>query len=183
MNLLSSIKTYLFILSNCLLYPAVLFLCGATVWIVYEAGRTVGECIARRRQNGESPAVKAFHAALGALLAQNGTDVDVERLLRQHRQLAAQRLDRFRLAVRFGPACGLIGTLVPMGTALASLGDGDLTVMTSELVMAYTTTVVGLAVGCISALLLTIHKRHSESDVLEMEYLAEKLAPHSEGGK
>ncbi len=175
MNLLPSIKTYLFILSNCLLYPAVLFLCCATVWIVYEAGRTLGMCIARRRSSGgESPAVKAFHAALEKLLAENGSEADAERLLRTHRQFATRRLDKFRLALRFAPACGLIGTLVPMGTALASLGDGDLTVMTSELVMAYTTTVVGLAIGCASALLLTIHRRCTENDVLEMEYLAEK---------
>ena len=89
-------------------------------------------------------------------------------------------LDKFRLALRFGPACGLIGTLVPMGTALASLGEGDLSIMTSELVMAYTTTVVGLALGCVSALLLTIRRRHAESDLLEMEYLAEKQASRTE---
>jgi hypothetical protein len=40
--------------------------------------------------------------------------------------------------------------------------------------MAYTTTVVGLALGCVSALLLCVRRRHAESDVLEMEYLAEK---------
>ena len=52
--------------------------------------------------------------------------------------------------------------------------------MTSELVMAYTTTVVGLALGCASALLLTIRRRHAESDLLEMEYLAEKQASRTE---
>ena len=67
-----------------------------------------------------------------------------------------------------------------MGTALASLGEGDLSIMTSELVMAYTTTVVGLALGCVSALLLTIRKRHAESDMLEMEYLAEKQTSRME---
>ena len=46
--------------------------------------------------------------------------------------------------------------------------------------MAYTTTVVGLALGCVSAFLLTIHRRHAESDLLEMEYLAEKQASRTE---
>ena len=63
---------------------------------------------------------------------------------------------------------------------LASLGEGDLSIMTSELVMAYTTTVVGLALGFVSALLLTIRRRHAESDLLEMEYLAEKQASRTE---
>ncbi|MBO4344123.1 MAG: MotA/TolQ/ExbB proton channel family protein [Victivallales bacterium] len=174
MNILPTIKTFLFLLSNCLLYPAVIFLCGGAVWAVYEAGRTLGICVSRRRKEGDSNAVAAFRKDLEALLAGRHCDADVARLLQLHRQRIDRSLDKFRLALRFGPACGLIGTLVPMGTALASLGEGDLTIMTSELVMAYTTTVVGLALGCVSALLLCVRRRHAESDVLEMEYLAEK---------
>ena len=165
MNFLPAIKTCLFLLSNCLLYPAVLFLCVGTVWIIYESGK---------------PDVEKFRHELDSLLTQPHDDADVQRLLQLHRQRINHGLDKFRLALRFGPACGLIGTLVPMGTALASLGEGDLSIMTSELVMAYTTTVVGLALGCVSALLLTIRRRHAESDLLEMEYLAEKQASRTE---
>ena len=144
MNLLPAIKTCLFLLSNCLLYPAVLFLCVGTVWIIYESGKTLGLCINRRR-DGVLPDVEKFRHELDSLLTQPHDDADVQRLLQLHRQRINHGLDKFRLALRFGPACGLIGTLVPMGTALASLGEGDLSIMTSELVMAYTTTVVGLA--------------------------------------
>ncbi|MBO7535314.1 MAG: MotA/TolQ/ExbB proton channel family protein [Victivallales bacterium] len=179
MNLLPAIKTCLFLLSNCLLYPAVLFLCVGTVWIIYESGKTLGLCINRRR-DGFLPDVEKFRHELESLLTQPHDDADVQRLLQLHRQQINHGLDKFRLALRFGPACGLIGTLVPMGTALASLGEGDLSIMTSELVMAYTTTVVGLALGCVSALLLTIRRRHAESDLLEMEYLAEKQTSRTE---
>ena len=174
MNILPAIKTFLFILSNCLLYPAVIFLCAGVVWAVYESGRTLGLCIIRRRKMGDSADVAVFRRELEAILAEKHDDADVARLLQLHRQKTNRNLDKYRLVLRFGPACGLIGTLVPMGTALASLGEGDLTIMTSELVMAYTTTVVGLALGCISALLLSVRRAHAESDVLEMEYIAEK---------
>ena len=180
MNLMPAIKTYLFLLSNCLLYPAVLFLCISTVWMVYESGKTLSLCIARRRRKGDSPDVQTFLLELEELKKTPFCAEDVQHLLQLHRQRLGNSLDKFRLALRFGPACGLIGTLVPMGTALASLGEGDLSIMTSELVMAYTTTVVGLAVGCIAALLLTIRKRHAERDLLEMEFHADKALSHLE---
>ena len=183
MNLLPAIKTYLFLLSNCLLYPAVIFLCASTIWIIHESGRTLSLCIRRRRNASDTPSLQAFHKELDELLSHPHDDADVEHMLQIHRQKLSHDLDKFRLALRFGPACGLIGTLVPMGTALASLGEGDLSIMTSELVMAYTTTVVGLAVGCISALLLTIRKRHAENDLLEMEFQAEKLSKRKEDSK
>ena len=179
MNFLPVIKTCLFLLSSCLLYPAMLFLCVGTVWIIYESGKTLGLCISRRR-DGFSADVQSFRREFDELLLQPHDEADIQRLLQLHRQRINHSLDKFRLALRFGPACGLIGTLVPMGTALASLGEGDLSIMTSELVMAYTTTVVGLALGCVSALLLTIRKRHAESDMLEMEYLAEKQTARME---
>ena len=179
MNILPAIKTFLFILSNCLLYPAVLFLCGGVVWAVYESGRTLGVCVRRRRQGDDSNDVNTFKNELDALIAKEHDEADVARLLQHHRQRISHGLDKYRLVLRFGPACGLIGTLVPMGTALASLGEGNLSIMTSELVMAYTTTVVGLALGCVSALLLNIMRHHAEEDILEMEYIAEK----SLGGK
>ena len=62
-----------------------------------------------------------------------------------------------------------------MGTALAGLGQGDFSVMTSELVLAYTTTVVGLIIGCFSYLIYTVRRRFAENDIREMEYLTEKL--------
>ena len=183
MNILPTIKTYLFLLSNCLLYPAVIFLCISTLWLIHESGRILSLCIRRRRNANDSPAVQSFRKELDDLLSQPHDDADIEHLLQIHRQRLGNSLDKSRLALRFGPACGLIGTLVPMGTALASLGEGDLSIMTSELVMAYTTTVVGLAVGCISALLLTIRKRHAENDLLEMEFHAEKLSKRKEDSK
>ena len=84
-------------------------------------------------------------------------------------------LDCFQIATRLGPALGLIGTLVPMGTALAGLGQGDFSVMTSELVLAYTTTVVGLVIGSLAYLIGMIRRRFAEDDVREMEYLTERM--------
>ena len=52
-----------------------------------------------------------------------------------------------RLLVKVGPSLGLLGTLIPMGTALASLATGNLDAMAGQMVVAFTTTIIGLACG------------------------------------
>lgn len=77
--------------------------------------------------------------------------------------------------MRIGPDLGLIGTLIPMGTGLAALGQGDVTKLSSDLVIAFTTTVVGLAVGLTSYFFYWKKKRWVEEDIRRMEFLTELL--------
>ena len=75
------------------------------------------------------------------------TGVAVENLLQDTTLKLWKSMDRLRILVRAAPSLGLIGTLIPMGTGLAALGQGDMTKLTTDLVIAFTTTVVGLAIG------------------------------------
>ena len=77
--------------------------------------------------------------------------------------------------MRTGPSLGLLGTLIPMGTGLASLGQGDLTKLSSDLVIAFTTTVVGMAVGTLAFCFYTIRRRWLEEDIKNMEMATELL--------
>jgi len=63
-----------------------------------------------------------------------------------------------------------------MGTGLAALGEGDLTRLSSDLVIAFTTTVVGLALGITAFFFHTIRRRWVEHDVRSMEFVTEVLA-------
>ena len=45
---------------------------------------------------------------------------------------------------------GLLGTLIPMGTSLASLALGNLEAMAGQMVVAFTTTIIGLATGTLA---------------------------------
>lgn len=176
MNLFAGIKTFIFMLSSCVLYPVLLLLAGLSLWIFFECGALFGDWIRRRRLSPEKkpPLVESFHTALEELLKNRADEADVQNFLRKNIQHRHAQLDKFRIVSRLGPALGLIGTLVPMGTALASLGQGDMSVMTSELVVAYTTTVVGLVIGSISYLVFIIRRRFAEDDIREMEFLTEK---------
>ena len=94
-------------------------------------------------------------------------------LLRDTEHQLWRSLDKLKMLIRIGPGLGLIGTLIPMGTGLASLSQGDLTRLSGDLVIAFTTTVVGLALGLVSYFFFTIQRRWVEEDVKNMELLCE----------
>ena len=177
MDFFAGIKTYIFVLSSCILYPVLLLLAALTVWIFFECGRFFGCWIERRklRPGEDSGPVRRYRSELTGLLAQAPREEDIQNLLRKRIQARQAELDKYLIVTRVGPALGLIGTLVPMGTALAGLGQGDFSVMTSELVLAYTTTVVGLLTGSLAYVIFMLRRRFAESDIREMEYLTEKL--------
>lgn len=176
MEIMAGVKTYIYILSSCILYPVLLLLAGVSVWMFFECGRFAAFLIGRKRlrSDSESPAVVRYRTELRELLAKEPCEAEIQNLLRKRIQDVSGGLDKYQIVTRTGPALGLIGTLVPMGTALAGLGQGDFSVMTSELVLAYTTTVVGLLTGSLSFLIYTVRRRYAENDIREMEFLTEK---------
>ena len=176
MDFFAGIKTYIYILSSCILYPVLLLLAGLSVWIFYECGKFFAFWLERRRDpDPVSRPVREYLGELENQLSKTTHEEDIQNLLRKRIQERLASLDKYLIAARIGPALGLIGTLVPMGTALAGLGQGDFSVMTSELVLAYTTTVVGLMIGSLSYLISTLRRRYAENDIREMEFLTEKM--------
>jgi len=67
-----------------------------------------------------------------------------------------------------------------MGTGLAALGQGDMTRLTGDLVIAFTTTVVGLAIGMLAFFFYTIRRRWAEEDIRNMEIATDFLAGKQE---
>lgn len=102
-------------------------------------------------------------------------EITVENLLQSTTLTLWKSMDRLRILVRVAPSLGLIGTLIPMGTGLAALGQGDMTRLSSDLVIAFTTTVTGLAVGTSAFFFYTLRRRWIEEDVKNMEMATELL--------
>jgi len=78
--------------------------------------------------------------------------------------------------VRVGPSLGLLGTLIPMGTALASLTTGNLDAMAAQMVVAFTTTIVGLASGTAAFVVQMVRHGWVNETVREQRFLAERIA-------
>lgn len=56
---------------------------------------------------------------------------------------------RNNTAAKISPMLGLMGTLIPLGPGVAALGQADPTVLSSSLLIAFDTTVAGLAVAAV----------------------------------
>jgi biopolymer transport protein ExbB/TolQ len=104
-----------------------------------------------------------------------GADVEIENLIQDHTIAIWRAMDRLRILVRLAPGLGLIGTLIPMGTGLAALGQGDMTKLSSDLVIAFTTTVVGLAIGMAAFFFYTVKRRWVEEDIKNIQVATEVL--------
>ncbi|MCA8913453.1 MAG: MotA/TolQ/ExbB proton channel family protein [Planctomycetes bacterium] len=75
------------------------------------------------------------------------------------------------VGIRLGPMFGLMGTLIPMGPALTGLAGGDINVLTQNLVVAFSTTVLGLLIGGLCYVMLVIRKRWNAQDASDLDFL------------
>jgi biopolymer transport protein ExbB/TolQ len=187
------IKTFIYLVSSSLLYPVILMLAILILVTVVQAGSFFAEWMERVRLTrcppselpdklriGPNPSVTSrvntYIRILHRIINESGpTDIVVENHLQSTTLKLWVSMDRFRILVRVAPSLGLIGTLIPMGTGLAALGQGDMTQLTTDLVIAFTTTVVGLAIGTTAFVFYTVRRRWIEEDVKNME-LATELA-------
>ena len=84
-----------------------------------------------------------------------------------------KKTNKTDILVRVGPILGLLGTLIPLGPGLAALGTGDIAVLAQSLTIAFDTTVTGLSVGAVAFLISKYKKQWYESELIDVETVAE----------
>ncbi len=196
MDIAGVLKSLIYVTASSLLYPVLFLLVLLILWILIYSGSFFAEWLERARLNKCSPEelpqilksanelmifphrVNDYIRNLRALLhdSDEPSEVEIENILQEKSMSLWKSIDRVRMIIRIGPSLGLIGTLIPMGTGLAALGQGDMTKLSSDLVIAFTTTVVGLAVGIVAYFFYTIKRRWVEEDVKNIELATEVLA-------
>ncbi|MCY4596826.1 MAG: MotA/TolQ/ExbB proton channel family protein [Bryobacterales bacterium] len=192
------LQNLLYWISNAFLLPALLAILLLFVYSTYLAGGVLAEAFDRRvnreslrRFYGGEPSLDRFlgsdwKLALGRF-AQAASDhparldkavADIENDLRK-------RAERLAVLSRTGPMLGLVGTLIPLQPALAALAAGDMQSMASNLLIGFTTTVVGLIVGGTSYALGVQVRHWGRQDLTEMHYLMDTwfAGPEPEGHK
>jgi biopolymer transport protein ExbB/TolQ len=181
----------LYLLSTALLLPVIALLLVAAAWTFLACGGVLAEwwqrrsCSAWRRAAVRnpltalalSPAPKS--GALGYFVrhAKDAppTEDALRRIVTEVELIAATRIASLHLAVRLGPLLGLMGTLIPLGPALMGLTDMQIGVIAENLVVAFATTVVGLLIGGLSFLMLTVRRQWYARDVADLEFLVSHL--------
>lgn len=192
------LRTFIYLISSSLLYPVLFLLFVLVVLLILYAGGFFAQWLERARlekvhsqwlperirkePNGPflSHQVRAYIARLQeTLLDASGGEEAVENLLQESTLEIRKSLDYLRILVRVAPGLGLIGTLIPMGTGLAALGQGDMSQLTSDLVIAFSTTVVGIAIGLVAFSFLIIKSRWVEEDLKNIELATEVFSKAS----
>jgi len=188
MELLPELMKIILTISNSLLYPVMILL----VIFVALSFLFVGELLSEysRRSNNLNKKFKGghlsnFYKEINELLVTYKNDekrltVEIERVLQEYELKIAKKLEKTRLLIRLGPILGLMGTLIPLGPALLGLSTGNIEQLANNLVIAFTSTVVGLLIGSVSMVVTTIRQRWYTEDLNDMEYIAEIMLMENE---
>lgn len=84
-------------------------------------------------------------------------------------RLAVKRIERSDFLTRIAPMLGLMGTLIPLGPGLAALGEGELSILTTAMSIAFDTTVLGLLVGISGFVMGRMRRRWYDELLTAME--------------
>lgn len=189
------LQAFIYGVASALLLPVLALEAIALVWVVFEVGRFSVELYQRARFRrtydvrkvatavrqvpdkvaagllamGPSGVVGAARAGIG-----DGSDRSRSALLKALSDAeieSARRLERTKMLVRIGPILGLMGTLIPISPALVGLAQGDVETLSSNLVIAFSTTVVGLLIGAVAYVITTVRERHYRQDVRDLEFV------------
>jgi hypothetical protein len=175
MNVMQWAENFLYDVSAVLYYPVTLGLVALVFYMLVLIGGLAREHLDRKR--GLRPALDRYRGRLAAWLAATGREhrvLELEMLLQESEREIGKPLERARFIVRSGPGLGLMGTLIPMGVALASLAQGSMPEMAQHMVTAFTAAVVGLGSGVIAFAIALVREQWIRSDVIEMRYLTER---------
>ncbi|MEI4509321.1 MotA/TolQ/ExbB proton channel family protein [Sphingopyxis sp. CCNWLW253] len=167
-------------IADLLFMPVVIGLIGVVIWTMIAVGLFLRSFIGRAR--GRRPARDRYRAAIDAALTGNSHDDELaaEEIVARAESDAARSLNSVRFAIRVGPSLGLMGTLIPMATALSGLARGDLQVLASNMVIAFSSTVVGLAVGVVAYLVAMVREGWTRADLDAVRFHAERALRREE---
>jgi len=200
LNLRGVLENGLFALGQVLRFPVMVLLWVCVAAALFLAGGCLVEFVSRRRERHRFdlnawlrgglvlgsdaerrqrlPAVlRQFLGDVEAQRTHGGLgDGSLEHILLVREDRVKRTLTGPRILVKVGPSLGLLGTLIPMGSSLASLAAGDLEAMAGQMVVAFTTTIIGLATGTLAYVVAAIRQGWVNETVHALRYLAERVA-------
>lgn len=187
----------LYIIVQALLLPAVIVLLVLVLYALWCIGSIVVEWITERRyyrvnmpdcldkihaaKPTDLPGVIADSGLLGsqkeALLTlwdHRNLPVDshialAKRLIEETEDHHMRVLQRTQTIAKVAPMLGLMGTLIPLGPGLVSLGQGNTLELSASLLVAFDTTVAGLMVAVVTFIVTKVRQRWYDNYLSALE--------------
>ena len=104
----------------------------------------------------------------------NFNELECEKYISEVEQEYERELERSRFLTKTAPMLGLMGTLIPMGPALAGLASGDIANMAYNMQIAFATTVVGCTVAGIALLIYSVKKHWYIEEITNLRYVLDR---------
>ena len=196
---MSTVTQILNWISSSLLLPVIVLLLAATIASLVSLGgffssylvllqqrRKRIELLGRIRKSADPATVKfedggIFGGHLAELAALGWNELECEKRISELQLGYERELERARFLMKAGPMLGLMGTLIPMGPALAGLASGNIGSMAYNMQIAFATTVVGCLVAGVGLLIYSVKKHWFAEEISNLRYVLDrKLA---EAGK
>lgn len=194
---MSVLIEFLFTICSILLIPVVIVLLLFLGWTIVLFGGFLRDCLVRSSvrkhldhclaaakqgedrtklweimQQARSGVLAAFYARTGPEMSQaevlSHAVVELEHSI-------TESMARLSLLTRVGPMLGLMGTLIPLGPALRGLASGDMQMMAQNLVVAFTTTIIGVLVGSMAYGMGLVRRVWYGRDLCDLEFIGRRL--------
>lgn len=193
---MSTVTQILNWISNSLLLPVIVLLLAAMVASLVSLGgffSTYLVLLQQRRKRSEllrkirtSTGIDAadldegsiFGCHLAELNALGWDELECEKRIAEIQQGYERELERAKFLTKVGPMLGLMGTLIPMGPALAGLASGDIGSMAYNMQIAFATTVVGCLVAGVGLLVYSVKRHWYSEEISNLQYVLDR---HLEG--
>ena len=193
---MDQISKVLFVISNSLLIPDILFLILLFIRSLILIGGFYNSFMQRRRLTALLGDVCSLNAEnlseiagrmpksnrspfvdhLDELLTREGLTEDYANyLISSYENVCEKDLSLSKLLTKVGPALGLVGTLIAMSPALVGLSSGDIGAMAYNMQVVFATTVVGLVISLAGLVTLQYKQRWYTKDVALLDYISSLL--------
>jgi biopolymer transport protein ExbB/TolQ len=173
--------------------PVMLALLFGLIYTLYLAGISVYEFIARmQRRDKERELVTAlenksgiipelggcndFEQTINLIISGKSDSLLVGRRIASVESSRRTELQKISDLTKYGPAIGLMGTLIPLGPALVGLAGGDLATLSNNMIIAFATTVVGILISLIALAIHSAKKSWYRDDSILLTFAAERIA-------
>lgn len=125
---------------------------------------------AEKDLNTETLGCGVFARHLAELIELDWDPIHCEKRIFDFSQKYEHELERARFMMKVGPMLGLMGTLIPMGPALAGLASGDIGSMAYNMQIAFGTTVVGIFIAGVGLLLYSVKRHWFADEISSLQY-------------
>lgn len=199
MSLLGILEGGLFALSQVLRFPVMFLLWVCVASVCFMAGVCLIEYLSRRKERAGF-SIKAWLQNLEILHADSAKletlpgflkgfvekvrhrsaadelgNGGLEHLVMEAEEVLKHELNPSKMLIKVAPSLGLLGTLIPMGVSLAAMAAGNLEAMAGQMVVAFTTTIIGLACGTGAYVINIVRQGWANETIRELRFIAERI--------